>query len=109
MQVRLTRKAHADLDSIWNYIAIEQGREQSAAHVLRGIKDQLKKLGDFPRMGRHCSPVFGEGVRRFTALRSFVVYYRVLHDADLVEVLHIFHGAQDAESSSSDLDERSDE
>jgi toxin ParE1/3/4 len=46
-------------------------------------------------MGR-LRPELRDDVRRFSVQR-YLIFYRVLNDDDVVEIVHVFHGARDME------------
>jgi toxin ParE1/3/4 len=86
-----TPAAEADLLEIAYYIAVEQGRPQTAEKV---IDDLIAKCGEYaasPRIGE-AKPALGADYRIFH-FKRWVVIYRSL--ADGIEVMRIVDGARD--------------
>jgi toxin ParE1/3/4 len=89
MKVRWTQPAAEDLRQITRYI--RKDNPTAARHVAKTIFDAANDLNTFPRLGR---------VGRITGTRElvfpgwpYILVYEVSEHA--VEILHIFHGAQD--------------
>ena len=89
MRIRWTMPAADDLESIKSYL--QQHHPQFAESTVRAIYQQIRSLKDFPNRGR---PGHVSGTRELpiTGLPYVVVYAA---KAESVEILHIFHGAQD--------------
>jgi toxin ParE1/3/4 len=90
MQIRWSPDAAADLDNIVDYIRLDNA--VAARRVARSIYDRLTVLRDFPYSGR---------LGRVDSTRElalpplpFIVVYRVLEHADIVEIVNVIHGAQ---------------
>jgi toxin ParE1/3/4 len=89
MRVRWTVPAADDLESIKNYL--QQHYPHFAEPTVRTIYQRIRSLKIWPNRGR-----FGHraGTRELAlAPLPYVVVYRVT--AQVVEILHIYHGAQD--------------
>lgn len=89
MQIRWTTPAFNDLERITDFLLSEN--PTVARDVVNAITQRVAELSNFPELGRA-----GEiGDTRELPLTRFpyVIVYRVGSNA--VEVLHIFHGAQD--------------
>ena len=89
MRLRWTEPAADDLENIKNYL--QRNYPQFAEPTVRTIHQRIRDLKASPYRGR---PGHRAGTRELplTPL-PYVVVYRVR--ADAVEVLHIYHGAQD--------------
>ena len=90
MQVRWSPEAASDLEGIVDYI----GRDNPAAaqRIARAIYERAGALGTFPRRGRQGRV---EGTRELALPPlPFIVVYRVLQNADAVDIVNIIHGAQ---------------
>lgn len=84
-----TRAARQDLDSIIDYIAVDD--PPAAERVFRIIVAAVEGLVDFPGMGR---PGRLPNTRELvTPALPYIVVYEV--DAGAVTVLAVFHGAGD--------------
>jgi len=88
MRIRWTRAAAEDLEHIKNYIT-EHFPEFAESAVLE-VYETIRSLKGSPRRGRLGRE---EGTRELVSSRlPYIVAYRIKEQA--VEVLHIFHGAQ---------------
>lgn len=89
------RKADADLDDIWFYVANESGSMDVANRLIDSITDQFFLLARHPYLGRPRDDEFGVGSRSL-AVGEYVIVYSV-EDRD-VWILRIVHGRRDIES-----------
>ena len=90
MQIRWSLDAAADLENIVDYIRRDNPAE--AQRVGREIYTRLGMLGAFPFGGRRGRV---EGTRELPLPPlPFIVVYRVLERADVVEIVNVIHGAQ---------------
>jgi toxin ParE1/3/4 len=90
MQIRWSPDAAADLDGIVDYIRLDN--PTAAKRVGKSIYDRLTVLRDFPYSGRVGRV---EGTRELPLPPlPFIVVYRVLESADVVEIVNVIHGAQ---------------
>jgi toxin ParE1/3/4 len=89
---RLTPKAQADIDSIWNY-TVERWNSDQAEKYLRQIADAMALIGDDPLRGRACDHIRA-GYRRY-AVGAHVLFYRTRKDG--VEIIRILHRRMDFE------------
>jgi len=88
-RIRWTLPAADDLESIYRYLL--QHHPQFAESTVRTINRQIKSLKKSPNRGR---PGHREGTRELPiSALPYVVVYAVKIDA--IELLHIYHGAQD--------------
>ena len=91
-RIRWTTAALNDLKAISHFI--EQERTLAIANkVCRTLYDAVQGLRRFPESGR---PGIEKGTRELvvTRLPSYIVSYRLTASKD-VQILHIWHGAQD--------------
>jgi toxin ParE1/3/4 len=90
MRIRWTQPALDDLKTISYRIEHERNLD-TANRVCRSIYDALQALRRHPHSGR---PGTKEGTRELVIANSpYLAVYRVT--ADAVEILRIYHGAQD--------------
>ncbi|MBZ5624303.1 MAG: type II toxin-antitoxin system RelE/ParE family toxin [Acidobacteriia bacterium] len=80
----------SDLEQIVGYIRSDN--PVAARRVAQSIYDRASTLADFPRLGRK-GRVSGTRELSTTPL-PFIVVYRVLEQADAVEIVNIIHSAQ---------------
>ncbi|MGA2593993.1 MAG: type II toxin-antitoxin system RelE/ParE family toxin [Bryobacteraceae bacterium] len=87
MRIRWTTEASDQLIGIVQHI--EQEDPSAARNVAQAVIDAIDRLGTFPYLGR---PGELKGTRELVSA-PYVVVYRVT--SEVVEILHIWHGAQD--------------
>jgi len=88
MRIRWTVPAAGDLDGIKDYL--QKHFPHFAEPTVRTIYQRIRSLKAAPRRGR---PGHRAGTRELTlSPLPYVVFYRVKSDA--IEILHIYHGAQ---------------
>jgi len=89
MRIRWTVPAADDLQNIKNYL--QQNHPQFTEPTVRAIYQRIRLLKTFPDLGR---PGHRSGTRELalTPLPYVVVYSA---KTDTVEILHVYHGAQD--------------
>jgi plasmid stabilization system protein ParE len=92
MIVVLTETAIADLVAIGRHI--ETDNPQRAKTFVAELKSRCHELGTMPKAFALVPRHEHRGVRR-RPYRNYLIFYRIA--ADVVEVLHVFHGAQDYE------------
>jgi toxin ParE1/3/4 len=88
MRVVVTRAALSDLSAVRAYIG--ERNPAAASRVAVQILSACDRLEYFPKRGR---PGATPGTREITSIRPFVIVYRI--GDDVVEILRIWHGAQD--------------
>jgi plasmid stabilization system protein ParE len=88
-RIILTEEALADFTMILGYIAEDD--EDAASRFGEALLDHVYLLERFPRMG---TPVPGRPAIRKLVHAPILVYYRVIADQDVVEILHFLHGAR---------------
>jgi toxin ParE1/3/4 len=90
--VVVSAEAESDIEQIANYIA---DRNAGAAHhFIQELQEKCESLADAPR-GYPLVPRYEHlGIRR-RPFGNYLIFYRV--SADLIEVVHVLHGARDYE------------
>lgn len=89
MHIRWTAPAADDLYNITCYI--QRDNPSAARNVAKTVYDGCGSLVNFPNQGRRGKV---PGTRELTlSPLPYIVVYRVI--GDTVEILHIWHGAQD--------------
>lgn len=89
MKLRWTPEAAENLESIYSYLC--EHHPSFAESTVRILYEAVRALRIFPERGR-----LGEinGTREFVLPRlPYIVVYRITEQT--IEVLHIYHGAQD--------------
>jgi toxin ParE1/3/4 len=87
MRVRWLRASAQDLAHIRAYIA--QHNRSAAENMRLLIIEAIRQLRELPRLGR---PGRREGTRELI-VAPYIVVYRIA--GDVVEILAVYHGAQD--------------
>lgn len=91
-QLRLTPKARADLDAIWEYTVKHWGVEQAEAYLL-SLGETIKLLSNQPGLGRNIDNI-QDGYFKFPAA-SHIFIFRSQPDA--IEIVRILHKSMDVE------------
>ena len=86
-QIRWTTEAVGQLEATVRHI--QQGNSTAARIVAQAVIDRIEQLAAFPGLGR---PGEVKGTRELVS-PPYVVVYRF--SEEIVEILHIWHGAQD--------------
>jgi addiction module RelE/StbE family toxin len=85
--IRWTTEASGQLEAEVKYI--QQDNPDAARNVAQTVIDRIEELATFPGLGR---PGEVKGTRELIS-SPYVVVYR--YTEEIVEILHIWHGAQD--------------
>lgn len=91
MRLRQSRRASADLDSIYEYGAKNYGVEAALAYI-EGIDQRFRLLLDHPRSGRAENAII-PGLRSMPC-RSHRIYYEI--DDGTITIHRILHKSADA-------------
>ena len=86
-RIRWTTEAVAQLEDAVRHI--QQDNPTSASAVAQAIIDRIQQLASLPGIGR---PGEVQGTRELVSA-PYVIVYRSTEE--IVEILHIWHGAQD--------------
>jgi len=89
---RIARRAEADLDDIWVYVAKESGNLDVASRLIDALTDRFFLLTNFPQAGRKRDAEFGPGVRSFPVGEYIILY--LVEGVDVL-ILRVVHGARD--------------
>ena len=92
-RLRLTPRARADLDAIWNYTAERWSIEQAETY-LHALGITMSLLAKLPDIGRNIDAI-SPGYLKFPAA-SHVIFYRKTGGA--IEVVRILHKSLDVEA-----------
>lgn len=91
--------AKDDLKSVYRYIAYTLLEKKTAADQTNRIRKEIRSLNVFPERYRlvEWEPWHQMEIRQ-TSVDNYIVYYRVDHKTQRVEVVRIFYDGQDVES-----------
>jgi len=84
--------AEADLDNIIDYIA--QDNPTRAAEFGKELRDKTLPLAQHPELGRTGRPGLPDWLRELVVHPNYIVFYRVLAEANTVQILRVKHVAQ---------------
>ena len=90
-RIFLSPLAHADMDAVWNYLAIERHSAAAARRQLKQILESLNFLASTPLMGE-LRPDLRSDIRCFST-GNYVIFYVAAKDG--IEVERIVHGSRD--------------
>ena len=85
-------KAEADLVGIADSIAKDSPTR--ARSFVQDLRAKTLPLAQHPELGRTGRPGLPDYVRELVAHRNYIVFYRVLADDGVVEILRVKHAAQ---------------
>lgn len=88
---RLSERAKADLDGIWDYVGITNDNPDAAFRQLEEIYEMLSALAATPRIGRRRDDL-RSGLRAFP-VGPYVILYEIAEEG--IDVLAVMHGARD--------------
>ena len=88
-RVLFAQKALNDLAGIVGYIAADDG--EAASRFGEALLNHVELLGRFPRMG---NTIPARSHVRKLVHSPILVYYRILEEKRLVEVIHLRHGSR---------------
>jgi toxin ParE1/3/4 len=74
MAHRVARRASADLDDIWYYVAKESGSIEIANRLIDSITNRFLLLASHAHLGRSRDDDFGLGSRSFPVGEYLIVY-----------------------------------
>ncbi len=90
----LDRDVRADLDAIWDYIAIENQDPVAASKQMGVLFDKFSLLATQPFLGEPGDNL-GKNIRMFV-VRPYVILYRPRSRG--IEVVQVLHSAQDIDA-----------
>jgi toxin ParE1/3/4 len=90
VKIRLSKRADADIDGIWSYIA--EDNEDAADKVENAIRAAVHRLAANPGIG-HKHPSVRIPRYRFWVVYSYLIAYTV--KGQTLTVVRVVHGARD--------------
>ena len=93
-EIKYTKKAFLDLDSIADYIENELFSPIAAYNTVNKIQDYIDSLSIFPLMGKSLSSVVDiDTDYRFLVCGKYLTFYRV--EDDIVYIDRVIYGRRD--------------
>ena len=93
-KISYTDEARCDLDSIWDYIALDLQNQQAAERVVNKIMDRVDQLEDFAQSGALLSAVSEMmGEERFLVCDSYMIFYH--SEKQEVTIDRVLYGRRD--------------
>ena len=91
--------AKTDLKAIYRYIAVDLKAKTTAKRQTDRIRRDIKELNLFPEKfpAVEWEPWSNLNIRKMP-VDNFIVYYRVVHEEQSVEIVRIFYGGRDIEN-----------
>jgi toxin ParE1/3/4 len=86
--------AARDLESIIDYIAIEQREPEAARKLIDEFLNTFDMLADAPKAGRVRSDLTNDSVRWWVLHRYLIVY----EPAEPIRILRVIHGAREIDA-----------
>ena len=92
-KLKFTKQSNNQIVEIFDYISYNLNSPQTAARLLREIKDKTLKLADFPEMYElvEFDPWRTYGIRKIT-VANFVIYYWPDHENKMVLITSVVYG-----------------
>lgn len=84
--------AREDLRGIVRYIG--KGNPTRAKSFIQELRDKTLLLAQHPELGRQGRPGLPEWLRELVVHPNYIVFYRVLTEVRIVEILRVKHAAQ---------------
>ncbi|WP_447969664.1 type II toxin-antitoxin system RelE/ParE family toxin [Nitrospira sp. M1] len=94
MILRFRPDALRNLEEIYEYIAADS--QKHAGQFIDLIESKCETLAQSPFLGR-LRPDLRNDVRSFP-LEQYIIFYRVLEEDNVVEIIHVYHGARDVDA-----------
>jgi toxin ParE1/3/4 len=99
MRLSISRRAQADLDEIWTFVATESGSFEIADRVLSSLARTLDVLRRSPYAGKSREQDLRSNLRSI-ASGKYLIFHRV--DAGIVCIVRVIHGSRDVQAIFSD-------
>ncbi|MBL7939707.1 MAG: type II toxin-antitoxin system RelE/ParE family toxin [Flavobacteriales bacterium] len=95
MILKVSQAAADDLEGIWLY-TVDRWSEEQADTYLNGILDVFDEIVHDPTIGKD----FGQVREGYLGLKvgSHIVFYRLDHAANALEIIRVLHGRMDLEN-----------
>jgi addiction module RelE/StbE family toxin len=92
----VSKDAHRDIDEITSYIALELKNAQAAIAFLDDVEKSYRNVAENPFMYSLCNDerLRKDGYRK-TAIKHYLVLYRVDEAANTVFIVRVVYGARD--------------
>lgn len=95
MTYRISREAHIDLENVWLYTFKNWSIEQADRYI-NLIINEIEYLADNPHSGQDYQNI-RKGYFR-SQVKSHLIFYRINHKINEIEVIRILHQRMDIES-----------
>jgi toxin ParE1/3/4 len=93
VKLRYSRRARRQLDSIHDYI--HQRNPEAATRVIARIRRSASLLIDFPHLAPHGAV---DGTRELVVVGlPYIIVYQLTKNGSVIDILGIYHSAQDRE------------
>lgn len=97
--IAVTEQAQADINEVFNYIALELQSAQNASRLLDKLESSILSLAEMPeRFRRYDKEPWKSRNLRAMPVKKYLVFYVVDNKNHLVTVLRVLYGARDIDS-----------
>lgn len=95
MGYKISKKALADIDEIWDHTAETWSTEQ-ADRYYNLIFEEIEFIADHPQTGKDCNHIRKN--YRCSIVKSHLVFYRINNNKNEVEIIRVLHQRMDVEN-----------
>lgn len=95
-RIDITPEAQENINEIIQYIRVARKAPQSAAALLKKLKEGIASLAIFPARVALIEEKFGQrfGIRKLS-VKNYLIYFRIYEEAHKVLVLAVVYGGRD--------------
>jgi toxin ParE1/3/4 len=94
MDYKISKKALADIDEIWDHTAEKWSTEQ-ADRYYNLIFEEIEFIAEHPLTGKDCNHILKN--YRCSIVKSHLVFYRINNKKNEVEIIRVLHQRMDVE------------
>lgn len=98
-RISLTRQAESDLQSIYQYIAVDLLSPQNAAGLLERLEKSIASLDQMPERYRvYDAQPWNSRNLRIMPVGNYLVFYISDHKTEIVTVIRVLYGRRDIDT-----------
>ena len=105
IDVKYTKRAICDLDSIYEYISEEFSAPKTAESIVNLIRAAIRKLNEMPRRFKLCDdePWRSKGIRCFN-VKNYMVFYLPNESDKTVTILSVMYGGRNIQEQLKEIE-----
>ena len=95
-RILFTETASRDLEEAVDHIDHILFNPEAADHLIACLEEEIRRISDFPE--RHpltADPYLRDSGVRFAAVKNYLAFYTVDHDAGTVSIIRFLYGKRD--------------